>query len=225
MRNFFSRTQPTPQPQNGATANNESTTTNQNQLPLRKLITLTSNAPTQMNTTISNLPPATKDALIALCDEHIYKEAVVIAREKLGITVSPSALCKLYTTSRLDEDDAALAEFAAKSERRESKTNPEIARRAIRNLSLDQAHLRLLEISSRPVLDVAEVRVVCQSITRFAAAELAARRVALGERRETRLAKQSAEKLEPARPAPKVCTQEDLVTYTRALLGKQITLT
>ena len=65
-----------------------------------------------MKSILKTLTDSQKDALIALCEEYSYDIAAKLAREQLNITLSPSTLCRLYSTHKIAEDRETRLEYA-----------------------------------------------------------------------------------------------------------------
>ena len=168
-----------------------------------------------MKPIIKNLSPDQIEALIALCEEtESYKQACVKAHESLGIKLSPSTLCRLYTTHQIREDQETRADYAACAS---------IEPNNILRLAADQLELRLLELASRPNPSASELRALFQIITRLEALKLSRRRVVVAEKRETRMAQAQRASL-PQNQPQKIVTQNEMTRYVKTLLGKEITI-
>src|SRR5688500_7756666 len=129
-----------------------------------------------MKSIIKTLTPDQIDALVALAEEcDSYKEACAHARDKLGIKLSPSTLCRVYTTHKITDDTDTRAEYA--------RAAGLDAAADIMQLTENQLQLRLLELASRPNPGASDLRALFQIITRLRALVLSKRRVVVAERR------------------------------------------
>ena len=64
-----------------------------------------------MTSIIKNLTADQIDTLVALAEEcSSYIEACADARDKLGIKLSPSTLCRIYTNYKITDDTETRAE-------------------------------------------------------------------------------------------------------------------
>jgi hypothetical protein len=129
-----------------------------------------------MKSIIKNLTADQREALIALAEEcGSYTEACAQARDKLGIKLSASTLCRLYTTHRIADDTDTRADYAAAAG---------VAVNDLMQLTENQLQLRLLELASRPNPGASDLRALFQIITRLRALVLSERRaLVLSERR------------------------------------------
>src|SRR5215212_4035320 len=138
-----------------------------------------------MKPILKNLSPETREQLVALCEELSYQDASRQALEQLGLKISASTLCRLYTQHQIAEDKQTRDEYLSASGLDPSEIrNP---KSAILGLAKDQLQLRLLELASRPNPGASELRALFQIITRLEALQLSKRRVIIAEKREARM--------------------------------------
>src|SRR5687767_3856955 len=147
-----------------------------------------------MKSIIKNLTPDQIEALIKLAEEcSSYFEACAQARDKLGIKLSVSTLCRLYTTHRIADDADTRAEYA---------TAAGVAVTDLMHLTENQLQLRLLELASRPNPGASDLRALFQIITRLRALVLSERRVVVAERRLAFAEKRDHRETQPPPPQP-----------------------
>jgi hypothetical protein len=164
-----------------------------------------------MKSIINNLSSEQVEALIALCEESSsYKEACAQACESLGIKLSPSTLCRLYTTHQIREDAQTRADYASSA-----KIEPN----QILRLAADQLELRLLELASRPNPSASDLRALFQIITRLEALKLSRRRVAVAERKLALAEDKEQRANQPEPPKPSL-TPTEITRRVRIALGK-----
>ncbi len=162
-----------------------------------------------MNSIINTLTPETKETLLSWCEDHSYIEVKQLAAKPLSegglnLKISKSTLCRFYTTHGIADSKEARAQYAASLGLAEGKT------------LLDAAHEnlehRLFELSARPNMATADLRLVSQITTRLRSLQLGQQRLQLAQAREERIA-------EAAKPA-KIPTPEEADEAIHILLGK-----
>jgi hypothetical protein len=167
-----------------------------------------------MNSILDHLAPETKATLIAWCEEQSYKAvseraAKPIAEGGLDLHISPSTLCRLYTTHGIAETKQARQAYT------ELLQLPPGAN--LLDATYTQLETRLFELASRPNPSVAELRLVFQITARLRALQLSERRVVVAEKRETRAANPKPLPL----PIRRVASPADLKHRVRVFLGKE----
>lgn len=164
-----------------------------------------------MKSIIKTLTADQRDALIALAEEcSSYTEACAQARDKLGIKLSVSTLCRLYTTHRIADDADTRAEYTAAAG---------VAANELMQLTENQLQLRLLELASRPNPGASELRALFQIITRLRALVLSERRVVVAERRIALAEKREVRETTPP-PPQKSLSPLEIKRRARIALGK-----
>jgi hypothetical protein len=164
-----------------------------------------------MKPILETFDPATRETLITWCQTERTLAAVSqraakpIAEGGLNLRISPSTLCRLYTTHNIADSKEARAQYAA-------SLGLECKKLRLLQGTRENIEQRLFEITARPDATVAELRLAAQFIHRADSLSLAQRRVRVAEKRETRIAKLT----EPA-PVP---TLEEADRRIHILLGK-----
>jgi hypothetical protein len=166
-----------------------------------------------MKPILKNLTPEQIEALIALCEEcSSYREACGQAREQLGLKLSPSTLCRLYTSHKIAADAETRAEYIASAGIQPGDFIP---------LTQNQLQLRLLELASRPNPSASDLRALFQIITRLHALALSERRAVVAERRITLAEKRDQRESQPEPPKPSL-SPEQIRRRVKVALGKAV---
>jgi hypothetical protein len=165
-----------------------------------------------MKSIIKNLTPDQIDALVALAEEcSSYTEACAQARDKLGIKLSPSTLCRVYTTYKIADDTDTRADY--------TRAAGLDAAADLMQLTEDQLQLRLLELASRPNPGAPDLRALFQIITRLRALVLSERRVVVAERRIALAEKRDERETQPPPPQPSLSPLQ-IQRRVKVALGK-----
>jgi hypothetical protein len=165
-----------------------------------------------MKSIIKNLTPDQIDTLVALAEEcDSYNEACAQARDKLGLKLSPSTFCRIYTKYKIDDDAETRADYA---------TAAGLAPNAdLMQLTENQLQLRLLELASRPNPGASDLRALFQIITRLRALVLSERRVVVAERRIALAEKRDERETQPPPPQPSLSPLQ-IQRRVKVALGK-----
>ena len=165
-----------------------------------------------MKSIIKTLTPNQIDALVALAEEcSSYTEACAHARDKLGLKLSVSTLCRIYTTYKIADDTETRADYA--------RAAGLDAAADLMQLTENQLQLRLLELASRPNPGASDLRALFQIITRLRALVLSERRVVVAERRMALAEKRDQCETQPPPPKPPLSPLE-MKRAVKVLLGK-----
>jgi hypothetical protein len=165
-----------------------------------------------MKSIIKNLTADQIDALVALAeDSSSYTEACAHARDKLGLKLSPSTLCRVYTTYKIADDTDTRAEYA--------RAAGLDAAADLMQLTENQLQLRLLELASRPNPGASDLRALFQIITRLRALVLSERRVVVAERRIALAEKRDQRETQPPAPQPSLSPLQ-IQRRVKVALGK-----
>ena len=164
-----------------------------------------------MKSIIKTLTPDQIDALVALAEEcDSYNEACAHARDKLGIKVSPSTFCRIYTKYKITDDTETRAEYASAAG---------VQPHQLLELTENQLQLRLLELASRPNPGASDLRALFQIITRLRALVLSERRVVVAERRIALAEKRDERETQPPPPEPSLSPLQ-IQRRVKVALGK-----
>ena len=164
-----------------------------------------------MKSIIKNLTAEQIEALIALSEEcSSYKEACAQARDQLGINLSSSTLCRLYTKHQIGEDAQTRADYTSAAGLQPAD---------LMQLTENQLQLRLLELASRPNPGASDLRALFQIITRLRALVLSERRVIVAERRIALAEKRDHRETQPP-PPQKSISPIEVKRRVRIALGK-----
>ena len=164
-----------------------------------------------MKSIIKNLAPDQIDVLVALAEEcSSYNEACTQARDKLGLKLSPSTLCRIYTKYKITDDAETRADYA---------TAAGVQPHQLLELTENQLQLRLLELASRPNPGASDLRALFQIITRLRALVLSERRVVVAERRMALAEKRDERETQPPKPEPSLSPLQ-IQRRVKVALGK-----
>src|SRR5688572_29001676 len=163
-----------------------------------------------MKSIIKNLTPDQIDTLVALAEECAsYPEACAQARDHLGIQLSPSTLCRVYTKYKIADD----------ADTRAAYIHAAGGHSDLMQLTQNQLQLRLLELASRPNPGASDLRALYQIITRLQALALSERRVVVAERRIALAEKRDLRGTQPP-PPQKSLSPLEIQRRVKISLGK-----
>ena len=167
-----------------------------------------------MKSIIETLSTEMIQTLVAWSEEESYaavskRAAKPVTEGGLDLKISPSTLCRLYTTHGIGESKQARAEYAQALQLPDGATLMDAAR--------DQLELRVFELASRPNPSLAELRLLFQITARLRALALSERRVIVAEKRETR----AQTKTDQPVAVRKIISPETLKHRVRVFLGKE----
>ena len=164
-----------------------------------------------MKSIIKTLTPDQIDILVALAEEcDSYTEACAHARDKLGIKLSPSTLCRVYTSYKITDDTETRADYASAAG---------VQPHQLLELTENQLQLRLLELASRPNPGASDLRALFQIITRLRALVLSERRAVVAERRIALAEKRDERETQPPPPQPSLSPLQ-IQRRVKVALGK-----
>src|SRR5687767_12038909 len=164
-----------------------------------------------MKSIIKNLTADQIDTLVALAEQCAsYQEACAQARDHLGIQLSPSTLCRIYTKYKIADD----------ADTRAAYIHAAGGQTDLMQLTQNQLQLRLLELASRPNPGASDLRALFQIITRLRALVLSERRVVVAERRIALAEKRDHREAQPAPPPQPSPSPLEIQRGVKISLGK-----